>query len=76
MISLEIWWILTTLQKLPKNVGDLSKLFVAKDFKILPKVKKLPNLVTLLLTLHFMFLVAAFNVINNTTVDQSIITKT
>ena len=70
MTSLEKLKILTPLQKLPKNVGDLGKFFDAKDFKILP------NLVTLLLTLHFMFLVAAFNVINNTTVDQSIITKT
>ena len=39
--------ILTTLQKLPKNVGDLGKLFVAKGLKKLPKLKKSPNLVTL-----------------------------
>ena len=30
MISLERWKILTRLQKLPKNVGDLGKLIVAK----------------------------------------------
>ena len=30
MISLEKWKILTPLQKLPKNVGDLGKLNVAK----------------------------------------------
>ena len=30
MISLEKWSILTPLQKLPKNVGDLDKLIVAK----------------------------------------------
>ena len=30
---------LTTLQKLPKNVGDLDKLIVAKGFKKLPKVQ-------------------------------------
>ena len=30
--------ILTPIQKLPKNVGDLGKLIVAKDFKKLPKV--------------------------------------
>ena len=30
MISLEKWLILTSLQKLPKNVGDLDKLIVAK----------------------------------------------
>ena len=32
---------LTPLQKLPKNVKDLGKLNVAKDFKKLPKVKKI-----------------------------------
>ena len=31
--------ILTTLQKLPKNVGYLGKLIVAKGFKKLPKVQ-------------------------------------
>ena len=30
MISLEKWEILTPLQNLPKNVGDLGKLIVAK----------------------------------------------
>ena len=30
---------LTLLQKLPKNVGDLGKLIVAKGFKNLPKVQ-------------------------------------
>ena len=39
MISLEKWLILTALQKLPKNVRDLYKLIVAKDFKKLPKVQ-------------------------------------
>ena len=29
---------LTPLQKLPKNVGDLGKLIVAKGFEKLPKV--------------------------------------
>ena len=38
MISPEKWKILTPLQKLPKNVGDLGKLIVAKGFKKLPKV--------------------------------------
>ena len=38
---------LTPLQKLPKNVGDLGKLIVARGFKKLPKSNKLPNLVTL-----------------------------
>ena len=38
---------MTPLQKLPKNVKDLSKLIVAKGIKKLPKVQKLPNLVTL-----------------------------
>ena len=41
MISLEKLKILTPLQKLPKNVGDLGKLIVAKDFKKLPKVQKI-----------------------------------
>ena len=43
MISLEKLNILTPVQKLPKNVGDLGKLSVAKGFE------KLPNLVTLLM---------------------------
>ena len=32
MISLEKWYILTLLQKFPKNVRDLGKLIVAKSF--------------------------------------------
>ena len=43
MISLEKLQILTSLQKLPKNVGDLGKLIVAKGFKMLPKVQKIAN---------------------------------
>ena len=39
MISLQKWLILTHLQKLPKNVGDLGKLIVAKGFKKLSKVQ-------------------------------------
>ena len=39
--------ILTPLQKLPNNVGNLGKIIVATGFKWLPKVQKLPNLVTL-----------------------------
>ena len=39
MISVEKWKILTPLQKLPKNVGDLGKLIVAKGFEKLPKVQ-------------------------------------
>ena len=39
MISLEKWLILTPLQKLPKNVGDLGKLIAAKGVKELPKVQ-------------------------------------
>ena len=38
MISVEKWKILTRFQKLPKNVGDLDKLIVAKGFN-LPKVQ-------------------------------------
>ena len=39
MISLEKFNILTPLQKLPKNVGDLGKLIVATSFEKLPKVQ-------------------------------------
>ena len=39
MISLEKINILTPLQTLPKNVGDLGKLIVAKGFEKLPKVQ-------------------------------------
>ena len=39
MISLEKCKILTPLQKLPKNMGDLGKLIVAKGFEKLPKVQ-------------------------------------
>ena len=39
MISLEKLRILTTLQKLPKNGGDLGKLIVAIGFEKLPKVQ-------------------------------------
>ena len=38
-ISVEKLQILTPLQKLPKNVGDLGKLIVAKGLKNLPKVQ-------------------------------------
>ena len=48
MISKEKWLILTPLQKLQEDVGDLAKLIVAEGLKKLPKVKKLPNLVTLI----------------------------
>ena len=46
MISREKWNILTTLQKLPKNVANLGKIIVIKGFEKLPKYNKLPNLVT------------------------------
>ena len=39
MVTLKRCLILITLQKLPKNVGDLGKLTVAKGFKKLPKVQ-------------------------------------
>ena len=47
LISPEKLKFLTHLQKLPKNVGDLSKLIVAKGLKSCPKSDKSPNLVTL-----------------------------
>ena len=39
MILQEKLKILTTLQKLPKNVRDLGKIIVAKGFETLPKVQ-------------------------------------
>ena len=39
MNSLEKLKILTPLQKLPENVGDLGKLIVAKGIEKLPKVQ-------------------------------------
>ena len=39
MISLEKFKILTPIQKLPKNVGDLDKLIVANGFEKLHKVQ-------------------------------------
>ena len=41
MISLGKWKILTPLQNLPKNLGDLGQLVIAKGFKKLPKVQKI-----------------------------------
>ena len=39
MISLEKLKILTLLQKLPKDEGDLGKLIVAKGFRKLPQIQ-------------------------------------
>ena len=39
MISPEKLKIMTLLQKLPKNVGDLGKLIVAKGIEKLPKIQ-------------------------------------
>ena len=39
MIPLEKWKILTHLQNLPKNVGDLGKIIDATGFERLPKVQ-------------------------------------
>ena len=39
MISLEKWKILTPLQKLPKNVGNLGKIIVATGFEKLSKMQ-------------------------------------
>ena len=41
MISQEKWMILTPLQKLPNNVGDLGKIIVATGFEWLPNVQKI-----------------------------------
>ena len=45
IITLEKLTILTPLQKLPKNVGDLGKLIVAKALKSCPKCNKSPNMI-------------------------------
>ena len=39
MIPLEKWKILTPLQKLHKNVGNLGKIIIAACFEKLPKVQ-------------------------------------
>ena len=39
--SQEKWMILTPLQKLANNVGDLGKIIVATSFEWLPKVQKI-----------------------------------
>ena len=39
MITIAKWKILTTLQKLLKNGGDLAKIVVATGFEKLPKVQ-------------------------------------
>ena len=39
MISVEKLRVWTSLQKLPKNVGDLGKLILAKGFKNLAKAQ-------------------------------------
>ena len=48
MISQEKLMILTSLQKLLNNVGNLGKIIIAAGFEWLPKVQKSPNLVTLI----------------------------
>ena len=39
MISLEKWKIFTPLEKMPKNVGDLGKIFESTSFIKVPKVQ-------------------------------------
>ena len=41
MISLAKWKISTSLQKLPRNVGDLGNIIVATGFEKLPKVQSI-----------------------------------
>ena len=43
MNSLEKLMILTPLQKLPNNVGNLGKIIVATGFEWLPKVQKITS---------------------------------
>ena len=49
MISQEKGMNLTSLQKLPNNVGNLGKIIITTGFGC-PKCKKSPNLVTLTVT--------------------------
>ena len=44
MISLEKWMILTPLQKLPNNVGNLGKIIVATGFEWSPRSAKNPTI--------------------------------
>ena len=44
MISQEKWMILTPLQKLPNNVGDLGKIIVSTGFEWLPKVENIAQI--------------------------------
>ena len=39
MIPLEKWKILTPLEKLPINLGDLGKIIITTGFEKLPKVQ-------------------------------------
>ena len=41
MISLEKWMMLTPVQKLPNNVGNLGKIIVATGFEWLSKVQNI-----------------------------------
>ena len=41
MNSQEKWMILTPLQKLSNNMGDLGKIIVATSFEWMPKVQKI-----------------------------------
>ena len=58
MISLEKLRILTTLQKLPKNGGDLGKLIVAKGLKQLPKVQQIAQSGHTVCDMPLLFLIA------------------
>ena len=59
MFSLEIFYLLTPLQELPKYVGDLDILIASKGFKSCPNSNKLPYLVTLYLTAKASFTLVA-----------------
>ena len=39
MIPLEKWKILTSIQKLPTNMGDLGKIIITTGYEELPKVQ-------------------------------------
>ena len=75
MISVEKWKILTPFQKLSKNVGDLGKLMLPQALKSCPKCNKLPNQVTLQVSMLTAEKSSSFNEINWREKGSKIIVK-
>ena len=60
---------MTPLQKLPKNVGDLGQLVIAKGLKKLPKVKKIAKSGHTALCLSLLFYVSRIRRRQTTTLE-------